>query len=278
MGVELYALPITTPRTPCPDWLRWELENRFDFNRVPLKSADIDQLIEVLAPGPARPDGLPAYLPHAWRFHRYETQTGRRGTWVRRVAAAVAYDLGGYEMVEVSAKVLGLHDHELPGSGVPKKAREFRRFGRRLLALLGCWPWAHVDSGKLPRNWRTDAPVLAAFAAWHTRVCGEREAELAHCRWAFREGHRLPRQQALTVPPEATPPTQPPTRRHPDERVAAQTPERPLTNAEARQREADLAGFDALVEEHDRRLQARAQARKDRRPVEDPPRSSPTDD
>jgi hypothetical protein len=191
---ELYPLPITKPSAPCPEWLRIELE-AVRFKGVPLGREVIDQLVEMLAPGPSRADGLPAYMPHGWRLNGDGTKPGRGGRMGRRVAAAVACDLGDYDLIEVSAKVLGLRDHELANAGVPgdrpcgepKKARRHRRFGRQLLALLGVWPWTHAKLGKLPKAWRTDAAFLKPLEVWYECACGECEQELASCWWAWRE-------------------------------------------------------------------------------------------
>jgi hypothetical protein len=257
-GVEPYPLPLTKPRAPCPDWLRWELENRLRFKSVPLKHDDIDLLVELLAPGPPRPDMLPAYRPHGWRVEHQQTPTGRRCTMARYIAAAVAYDLGGYELSEVSAKVLGLHDHEQRRAGEPAKASEFRRFGRGLLAVLGVWPWVHAESGKLLKRWRADQSFLEPLRVWHERACSEREQELARCRWAFAEGHRLSRREdPLKLPPEGTrlKPSQP------------QLPEHHLNASEIRQQEDAMRALDVFQAEQDKLLADREEARKARRPM-----------
>jgi len=195
-NAELYPLPITKPSAPCREWLRTELE-AVRFKHTPLRRQVIRELVELLAPGPSRPDGLPAYAPHAWRLHRHPTKPDRRRAMARRVAAAVACDLGDHDLTDISAKVLGLAGKDLASQGMParrshrkpKQARKYRRFGRELLALLGVWPWTHAESGKLPKTWRTDAAFLEPLQAWYERTCGECEQELARCWWAWREAH-----------------------------------------------------------------------------------------
>jgi len=193
---ELYPLPITKPSAPSPEWLLDQLD-AVRFKDAPLGRDVVRQLVQMLAPEPSRPDGLPAYMPHVWCSHRHQTKTGRRGGMARRVAAAVACDLGDHELIEVSAKVLGLD--EPPKAGAPgtrlhgelKRAHKYRRFGRQLLALLGVWPWTHAEFGKLPKTWRTDAAFLEPLHTWHERACDEREQELTRCRWACHEVRRL---------------------------------------------------------------------------------------
>jgi hypothetical protein len=168
-----YPLPLTAPHKPCPEWLHWELEHRLTFKRIPLKREDIDRLVELLTPGRPRPDWLPAYKPDAWPVEDRQTLTGRRCTLVRYIAAAVACDLGAHPTSEVSEKVLNLHDHETRGKGEPAKVVEYRRHGRRLLSLLGVWPWTHAESGKLLKRWRMDPAFLVPFQVWHKRTWEE---------------------------------------------------------------------------------------------------------
>ncbi len=167
-----YPLPLTAPHTPCPEWLRWELQNRIDAGG-PLEHKDIERLIELLAPGRARPDWLPAYTSSAWPVEDRQTPTGRRCTLARYIAAAVAYDLGAHDLGEVSVKVLGLRDHDQRRNSGPPKAVEYRRYGRRLLAGLGAWPWAHAPRGKLLKRWRTDVTFLVPLQVWHERALEE---------------------------------------------------------------------------------------------------------
>ena len=263
---ELYPLPITKPSAPCPEWLRIELE-AVRFKDVPLRREVIRQLVEMLAPGPSRPDGLPAYVSHVWRLNGHRTKTGRRGGIARRVAAAVACDLGDHDLIEVSAKVLGLRDHELPNAampgrwphGEPNKARKYRRFGRQLLALLGVWPWTHAELGKLPKTWRTDAAFLEPLYAWHERACGEREQELARCWWASREGRHLNRSDLRELAPEgATHPVKP--------KQPGRKSERPDARDTSEQEEGTRV-LAALCDELAERLDAREQARVARRLV-----------
>ena len=257
-SLEHFPLPLTFPATPRPDWLRSELDI-ITFNGVPLKENDVRRLVALLAPGPPRPDGLPAYIPHIWGAAGPQTPTGRRNAMVRRVAAAVACDLGAYDLVEVSAKVLNLADHrkanqETPGD--PKKAREFRNLGRGLLARLGVWPWTHAPDGQLSKTWRTDAIFLNPLALWFERAIGEREQELARCRWAWAEGHQLRENDLLKLPKEGT-------RRW----VQPELPHHWFgTGANAE--EEGLRALDANIEDEAARTAAFEQARASRRPLQ----------
>ncbi len=232
-----YPLPLTAPHTPCPEWLRWELEHRLTFKWIPLKREDIDRLVELLAPGRSRPDWLPAYKPDARPVEDRQTLTGRRCTLVRYIAAAVACDLGAHPMSEVSEKALNLHDHETRGKGEPAKVVEYRRYGRRLLSLLGVWPWTHAESGKLLKRWQTDATFLAPLQVWHERAWEEYRPVQEE-----RERQRAIIEAALAGAPDLTP-----------EQIAEQE-------------EGERALF-AIEAEQAKLLAAREQARKARRPV-----------
>jgi len=204
LGLEHFPLPLTMPKDPRPDWLRGELR-AITVKGVPLKDRDIEQLVGMLAAGPARTDGLPAYAPHIWGSSGALSAKGRRGGWVRRIAAAVAADLGNYDLAEVSAKVLNLSDHRDPNGGPPRdprKAREYRNLGRGLLSVVGVWPWAHAPGGMLPLTWRSEAVYLDPLRLWLQRALGEREQELARCRVAWAEGHRVLDKDLLKLPAE----------------------------------------------------------------------------
>ena len=231
-----YPLPLTAPHTPCPEWLRWELQNRIDAGG-PIEHKDIDRLVELLAPGRARPDGLPAYMPDVWPVEDRQTPTGRRCTLVRYIAGAVACDLGDYPMSEVSVKVLNLHDHDARRTSEPSKAVEYRRYGRRLLAELGVWPWAQAPRGKLLKRWRTDPAFLAPLQVWHERAWEEYRPVLEE-----RKRQRAIIQAALAGAPDLTP-----------EQIAEQ--------------EEGARAIFAIEAEQAKLLAAREQARKARRPL-----------
>jgi hypothetical protein len=173
---ERYVLPLTNPQPPVPDWLRYELEQRLTFRQAPLGHKDVERLVELLAPA-SRADWLPAYDPFTWRVDDGPSEAGPRGQWTRCIAAAVASDLGRHRLRELSASVLGLGDVEAHRA---KKLRHaYRRRGRRLLHLLGAWPWTHAESGKLPRAWRADERFLQPLESFLQRAWedGERPVD-----------------------------------------------------------------------------------------------------
>jgi hypothetical protein len=202
-------------------------------------------------------------MPDVWSFDRRLTKTGRRSAVARQLTAAVAFDLGGHDLIEVSAKVLGLHDHEFPNSDA-KRAREYLRSGRQLWALLGVWPWTHAPLGKLPKDWQTDAAFLGPLHAWHERACREREQEAAGCRWALSIARDLVRSDAGKPPAEGVAP--------------AVMPEQPDRQAQLERlgwsretAEKDARALVALVDVVDvqaKRREARERARQDRRAVQ----------
>jgi hypothetical protein len=203
-GADLYPLPVTNPSALRRCWLAGELE-LIPFNGARLKRKDIEQLIEMLAPGPARTDGLPYYRPDLWGWDRRRTKKGRRGGTARRLAVAVASDLGDHSLIEVGAKVLREADHELVKAGArggPKGAHEMRRHARRYWAQLGVWPWAHAPRGKLPKSWRTQCEFLEPLQAWHERARRDVEQGLTGSTRAFSDGHSFRRSDLLKLPPE----------------------------------------------------------------------------
>jgi hypothetical protein len=176
---ERYVLPLTNPQPPVPDWLRYELEQRLTFREAPLRHKDVDRLVELLAPA-ARADWLPAYDPFTWRVEEGPTKTGPRGQWTRCIAAAVASDLGQHPLREVSATVLRLD--EVEAHRARKVRHTYRRRGRRLLQLLGAWPWTHAESGKLPKGWRADERFLEPLEAFLRRAWEDDERHLERAR------------------------------------------------------------------------------------------------
>jgi hypothetical protein len=247
-----------------PAGLRVELED-VTYKGVPLKPADVDRLYELLACGQSRPDGLPAYRPGGWGSDRREpAKPVRPNAMVRRVEAAVACDLGDFDMIEVSAKVLGLRDHVRPNLatfGEPRKAREYRKAGRELLARLGAWPWAHAPLGRLPKGWRADAAFIEPLRVWFERAIAARKQELRRCefRWWYstETGGHLPRSDALKLPPEGAPRRVDPT----------ELPPKPHTASMIREQEEADRIFDAFDVEQKKLHAAREQARAARRPV-----------
>ena len=266
-GAELFPLPITNPSShPRGDWFRTELE-RLMWKGIPLRHKEIEQLVKWLGSGPSRPDGLPAYRPDIWSWDRHRTEQERHGGTARRLAAAVARDLGDHSLVEVNAKVLGL-------GGDPGHAREYLPRGREWWSLLGVWPWTHAPLGKLPKRWRTDATFIDPLRAWHERACVELEQELARCRWGWREGHglyrgwrdehgvvhrgdvlKLPLEGALLAEPARV-----------DEATKLKQMKRLGWGPEAA--EAGVRAIDALFEAQAERVAAVEQARRTRRPVQ----------
>jgi hypothetical protein len=263
--LEYYPLPITAPPVGRPDWLRVTLSQLVPKGKT-LPLSDIDALVGALQ-GTVRGDGIPVYAPRVYGpAYRLTDGKGRMNAWVRRIGGAVAVDLGSYPLVEVSAKVLGLHGHAPSRSaGIvledhPRLAREYRRLGRWLLAELGVWPWAYAPSGKLPARWRTDETYLVPLRRWFEwsvdEVRGQarqRLMEARHLRTAWGQSTTLIDPGSLRLPPEGNPsgryivPL--------EDRPPAPVPERPTQadlkeseeswdRVEQYERERDLAPFE----------------------------------
>lgn len=139
---------------------------------------------------PALPDGSARdaqVTVTRWRQHERRHRArgmGRNATApIRDVLAAVSHDLLDMSASQVGEAVLGLcpnadrfREQAGIGARVPDLARRSSswqaggaspytawRRGRSILAQLGCWPWAHVADGKLPRRWRSDGAILGAL-------------------------------------------------------------------------------------------------------------------
>jgi hypothetical protein len=200
-GADLYPLPLTRPSGLRPgDWLRHELA-LVEFNGSPLKRKDVERLIEMLAPGPPRPDGLPYYRRDLCGWDPHRRKKGSRRGIARRLAVAVAFDLGNHSLTEVNAKVLCWRDHEL-ASVDENGARELRKPARRFWAQLGVWPWAHAPHGRLPKTWRTEVAFLDPLQAWYQRARREVDQEFAASARAWSEGGSLKRSELFKLPPE----------------------------------------------------------------------------
>lgn len=140
-------------------------------------------------------DGLPRFRRNAdrrasiaaWNF-AIEHQKKDGAKEIRGIVLAVASDLCGMDLVPQSsdikgpdgepidmsaASMVGLHGHRQEVEGltwfdsIPKSnVYELRTRGRRVLAIAGAWPWAHVREGKLPRSWLTNSTFLLPLARW----------------------------------------------------------------------------------------------------------------
>jgi hypothetical protein len=97
------------------------------------------------------------------------TRWGRNGANIVRVECAAAHDLAGAPYAQLS-RAQGWKDHE-DHSGRPAGASSAKRAvrqGRKLLHLLGAWPWAHVPDGRLHEqpDWWHDSVFLNPLRTW----------------------------------------------------------------------------------------------------------------
>jgi hypothetical protein len=207
-AVEECVIPLTNPRRfdhppsidEPADWLRRVLLTVI-LNGKALKSSVVEYLVAMLAPGPRRFDGLPAYWladANVNQTQAWAALSQRDGSAGRKVLTAVAADLQGHPLNHISAALLRLHDQEIqvPGEGGttrqdgdPRAARRYRQGGRELLASLGAWPWTYAPKGRLPAGWHTSADYLDPLWAWHDAAVAEleRECELARQAWEASE-------------------------------------------------------------------------------------------
>lgn len=139
-------------------------------------------LMDMLAPSPLGPDGLPASWPHhppgtALHLAALDSLWHVRNVGMpgRAIVAAVAIDLAGEDRGAISAR-LGLETEVPTGKGAAtelvshERHRSLERYlavGRPLLAELGAWPWTHGDEGRLPRDWWALRSFLGPLARWH---------------------------------------------------------------------------------------------------------------
>ncbi len=247
-GFEYYPLPVTQPSVPRHDWLRSELA-ALDFKGVPIKSTDIEPLVEMLAPGLTRADGLPGYTPGSWWTPSEPMNAKGHHTLARYIAAAVAADLGAYEHATISDRILGLSDHK---KGRPRKAQEFHNYGRQLLATLGVWPWAHsaAKQRRLVKSWRSPESYVLPLMWWFNTSARELEMIAEGCRTAWASGPDL-----IDLDRPHRPPT------------LSQEP----FPSELREAEASWEPLDRLMEADEMRRRLREDSRRERRPWEPPP-------
>lgn len=248
-GFEYYPLPLTRPSFPRHDWLRAELVALDDFKGVPIKGADIELLVEMLAPGLTRADGLPGYTPSRWWTPGEPMGSKGHHTLARYVAAAVAADLGEYDHATISERVLGLRDHK---KGRPRKAQEFHNRGRQLLAVLGVWPWAHAGGTArrlVKSSWRSSQIYALPLMWWFNTSVRELEMIVEGCRAAWASGPELADLDRTHLPP-------------------------PLSHdpfpSELRKAEASWEFVDRLMETDEMRRVRREDARRERRPWQPP--------
>lgn len=207
-AIEECVMPLTNPRRfdrppsidEPADWLRRVLLT-VTLNGKALKPDVVKYLAAMLAPGPRRFDGLPAYWPADANVNQTQTWAAlsqRDGSAGRKILTAVAADLQGHTLNHISAALLRLHDHEIqvPGTagavrqdGDPRGARKYLTTGRALLASLGAWPWTHAPKGRLPAKWHSSADYLDPLWSWHDAAIAEveRECHLARRAWEASE-------------------------------------------------------------------------------------------
>jgi hypothetical protein len=137
-------------------------------------------LVDLLAPEPTRPDGLPAF----WRGVLQEAppsdlafKAHGAGYTLRAMAAAVATDLRAMTPAQIG-EALPVNDHVAPGlkggadfDGDARGVRRYVAAGRPILAALGAWPWSCFTecaaARRPPGDWWTLPAALEPLTRWH---------------------------------------------------------------------------------------------------------------
>ncbi|MBA3327686.1 MAG: hypothetical protein H0T43_05235 [Solirubrobacterales bacterium] len=94
------------------------------------------------------------------------------------IEAAYLRDLEGLTSLELAEAIEAGDFSEQDGRGRSRTSDRWVKHGRELLHELGAWPWAVVDGGKLPRDWRTDERITLALASWHRIEWGRAARQL----------------------------------------------------------------------------------------------------
>ncbi len=188
------ALPITAPLVPAlpqsdEAMLRYWDELRAGYhdalagskltrtlvNNAPARD---DLLAQLLAPPTDSITGVPLHLPDATVI-RPSQFSGQRNLSkpMRMLTAAVRHDLAGDDLRSVS-RFLGRTDHGWrlangewhDDGGACAGARADLAAARRCLHLLGVWPYAHGESGRLCPEWWSQPAFTAPLAGWYRRA------------------------------------------------------------------------------------------------------------
>lgn len=111
----------------------------------------------------------------------------------RAILAAVACDIKGESLSDVSRDLLHLNDHEDHSTHgaiakTPRGAERYRARGRLVLSVLGAWPWAHAPKGRLARDWRTTDGYVQPLRAWFQNSRNELAGELNRIDKAWEAG------------------------------------------------------------------------------------------
>lgn len=134
-------------------------------------------------------------------------QAQKIGHPARSIEVAAEHDITGADLMDLSER-LGLTDQH--HSADTRGARRYLSRGRKILASVGVWPWAHVSRWHPQQTWWTQEDVIVALLRWHDhwwmdaakRLAGSARArngqpllraltvtEFEAC-WAFRESLR----------------------------------------------------------------------------------------
>lgn len=101
----------------------------------------------------------------------------KHGRPARAIEVAAERDIVGTPMLDLSAR-LDLADDERDDF---RSARRYLREGRRLLAALGVWPWAHVEDWNRTRRWWQSDEVVHTLVRWHDKAWMDAAHRLAFC-------------------------------------------------------------------------------------------------
>ncbi|MGB7685000.1 MAG: hypothetical protein WBL45_04380 [Solirubrobacterales bacterium] len=94
---------------------------------------------------------------------------GRNGASILRIECAVGHDLVAVPYAQLSrAQQWRGHVDAQGNRGNPSEAKRAVREGRKLLHLLGAWPWAHAEAGRLHQHpeWWNQPAFVDPLRAW----------------------------------------------------------------------------------------------------------------
>ncbi|MHB1865458.1 MAG: hypothetical protein ACYCPS_04865 [Candidatus Saccharimonadales bacterium] len=99
-----------------------------------------------------------------------------QGRAARAIEVAVEHDIGGSDLADIAGRsdsaITSYQCRAAPTRSAATRAAggDTSSTGRELLAALGVWPWAHVESWSRQRRWWREEDVLRALVVWHDRA------------------------------------------------------------------------------------------------------------